>query len=259
MFSQRQCSESSSLQADRGVATGAQRPPLPLPLPPHQYPSLKPLLSPQSPVGGGIAPAAATLTPGSRRSRNSMQRQTFSLPSSSSDSSPQEREGEQERGGGAFYDSAAPPPAPLFPHASSPPLSPFVRRRRQPPVDRRQLENTPSPLEAPPSYAAYSGNAAAAVAATCSPAVGTTAERGGPPPKSPPSIHRYGYRSPRFGVGEDGDSSSGEGWGGGRGGCSPERSPSGAVTGAATVAREVVGWTRPVLEGGSVRLAAGEA
>lgn len=121
------------------------------------------------------------------------------------------------------------------------------------------MDYPPSPVEVHPDYAAHvAGNVAPA---TYPPVVSVdaTAERSCPPPKSSSSIHRYGYRSPRFGVSEDGDSSCGGRGGGGWDGCSPERLRSSATAGGAAVAREVMGWTRPVPEGGSMRLAAGEA
>lgn len=133
-------------------------------------------------------------------------------------------------------------------------------------------------MEAHPAYAAYVAASDDATAAThfSVTAVGANAERGGPPAMSPYSIHRGGYRSPRFGVSEDGDSGrggrgdgagagagaggggGGGGGGGSGGGCSPERSRFGAAVRGTAGAREVMGWTRPVLEGGSVRLVAGE-
>ena len=237
-----QCSESSSCWQDRATqADGDQRhrspPSYPSPVPPL-------MMSPRSPGsggGGGRGGAAIIMTPGSRRSRHSTQRQTFSQ-SSSSGSSPRER-GEREGWDGC--DSAL--PASLV---FTPTVSPVRRGRRPFPVDR-QAESSPSYVRA---YEA------------------AAAERGGQSPKSPVSIHSYGYRSPRYGASDDGESSSsraaraGAGGGGGGGGndrrgSSPGRSFSCAVSGggaAAVVARERGGWTRPVIEGGSLLLAAGE-
>ncbi len=241
----RQCSESSSCWQDHEHPDDDRRQ-----RSPPSYPSPAPLMtSPRSPEGRGGGGAAAVLTPGSRRSRHSTQRQTFSL--SSSDSCPKEP-GEQEARGG--YDGV-PPPSCLFP----PNVSPVSRgRRRAPSVDRRRDSLAYS-------YAHDVAAAAAAAAATAA-----APERGGPSSRSPVSIHRYGYRSPRFGVIDDGDSvSSSRGGGGGiggggddRGGNSLGRPFSCALSRggpAGVAAREGGGWTRPVLEGGSLRLAAGES
>lgn len=191
-------------------------------------------------------------TPGSRRSRNSMQRQTFSV-SSSSNSSWRDR-GKQEWVDDPYGVSPPTPPLRLA-------VSPVARRWRQP-LDGHRLESICSPVSASPRYAAADG-----AAATASP-LAFGVDPIGSSPKSPTSIHEYGYRSPRFGASDDGggDGDGGDGGGGGGGGrqaCAPARPLSGAVsrggaTETAVVARDTSGWTRPVLEGGSVRLAAGE-
>lgn len=184
------------------------------------------------------------LTPGSRRSRNSMHRQTFSA--SSSDSS-WKFGGIQEAVGDLCGLVSPTPPSP-------PAASPVVRRWRQHPVDHQ-----PGDVSSPAT--AYAGDPAAdgaTVATASSPhadAVGLGLGRSSP--KSPTSIHGYGYRSPRFGGGDEGE---GDVLGGGDGaGLAPPRLNSGAVSrcGAAGAARETTGWTRPVLEGGSLRQAAG--
>ncbi|CAN0495457.1 unnamed protein product, partial [Ectocarpus sp. 12 AP-2014] len=215
-------------------------------------PIVAPLLSPRSPESGGDRTSAVP-TPGSRRSRNSMQRQTFSVSSRSSS---------LEEWGGGYRRSPPRHPSPPFESAfPSPPLSPFVRRRRRrhPMVDHRltydQQPNYHHPQyalsAAAAAYADPTGDAASPVVA----AAAAAAHRGG----TPPSIHGYGYRSPFLGVSDDDDGSTTHGDARGRW-CSSSAAASGeAAAEAATVAREAVGgWTRPVLEGGSARLAEDE-
>ncbi|CAM9807801.1 unnamed protein product [Ectocarpus sp. 6 AP-2014] len=214
-------------------------------------PTVAPLLSPRSPESGADRTSAVP-TPGSRHSRNSMQRQTFSVSSCSSSL--------EEWGGG--YRSG-PPRHPSPPYESafpSPPLSPFVRRqrRRHPMADRRLTYHQPTNYHHPQhalsaaeaAYADPTGDAASPVVADAA-----AAHHGG----TPPSIHGYGYRSPFLGVSDDDDGSTS--YGGPRGRqCSSSAAASGAAAAvAATAAREAVGgWTRPVLEGGSARLAEDE-
>ncbi|CAM9635001.1 unnamed protein product, partial [Ectocarpus sp. 4 AP-2014] len=218
-------------------------------------PTVAPLLSPRSPESGGDRTSAVP-TPGSRRSRNSMQRQTFSVSSRSSSL-------EEWRGG----NRSSPPrrPSPSFESAfPSPPLSPFVcrrRRRRHPMADCRLTYDQPTNYHHPQhtlsavaaAHADPAGDAASPVIAAA--AAAAAAHRGG----TPPSIHGYGYRSPFLGVSDDDDGSTSNSGARGRR-CSGSAAASGAAAAVvATAAREAVGgWTRPVLEGGSARLAEGE-